>query len=321
MQTDKILQLLEPFTYKTLMGTEGEVILFCPFCADRENHSHGHLGLHVGGEKHLSWHCVYCGRGSDKIEVLLKAYSINLSYLDKVSLQFSGSANLNVIPSKTDANPALKAFSEESQNIQEGSWAYDYLAKRGINKPDIARYWRTWEKKPGYVFWFTPDEHGNPLFFSGRAYLKGLEPKYYHLSTSPPTVLFHAKTFVPTPSFSGRSLVFLVEGVFDAFFAPGPAIPLFAKKLSNKMQTGIKRLILMNNLSPVAALDREEVDDNIELATLLHSWCEETYLFKMAPCKDFGENRMAGLSNVEINKRLVPFSPHIGNLLALQMQS
>jgi hypothetical protein len=311
---------LDQHIYKD-SDASGEIMLWCPFCADRENHSHGHMYM----ERNSGfWHCIYCGRGGKKILKLLQAYGIHVPYQEKIKLQLDDtSSEVSAALKKTEAqSQELSQFIRESRSVKEGSWGHDYLVKkRGMSEADVRLYWREWPKMPQYVFWTLCDEKGTPTFFSGRAYVKGTKSKYYHMRGTIPMVLFNQHEFVPTPRFKTKTLVFIVEGIFDAFFAPGPAIPLFSKKMSNSVREELKRTILVHNLAPVAALDKDEIEDNIELASLLHTWREETYLFKMSPCKDFGENKMSTLTNDSIHSRLTLFLPQVKNLMALRLQS
>lgn len=323
MLSNTLKQYLEPFIFHA-SDVSTEWVCWCPFCGDRENRSHGHLYICTEGEKEGQWHCVYCGRGGKRILKLLQAYNIHIPYQEKIKLQLDDTSSEISITQKQPEGRSeeLSKFIRESRSIKPGSWGYNYLAKkRGMSEVDIQLYWREWPAMPEYVFWTLCDKTGTPTFFSGRSYIKGVKNKYHHMRGTVPMVLFNEHEFVPTPRFKTKTLVFIVEGVFDAFFAPGPAIPLFSKKMSNSVREALKRTVLVHNLAPVATLDRDEVEDNIELATLLHAWCEETYLFKMSPYKDFGENKMSNLTNAQIHSRLLPFLPQVKNLMALHLQS
>lgn len=293
-----------------------EVICWCPFCDDQKIHDHAHLYLN---KKTLYWNCFSCNRGAKNIYPLLEAFGVEISYLQKIRYKLSSDILENVIITKDTQDKkgqeTLYTFMQESIIIPQNSKAYEYLLGRGITPDSIVHSWRLWPKKPGYAFWFYA-EKGEVLFFSGRAYEKFIKPKYYHSNVNVPVVLFKKDTFIPTPLYSGKSLLFFVEGLFDALFAPGAAIPLFSKKLAATHKEKVKRLILTNNFAPVCVLDKEEISANLKLASFLYSLTNEIYLFNLNPHKDFGENTFSSLSNKHIHKRLVQYVPYCESIIS-----
>lgn len=305
--TDRFLEDLQPYLYKQPNPDSKEVMFWCPFCHDRERHTHAHMYI----ERDTGyWHCFSCERGGKHLGRLLRAYGIEVSYLDGIMSMLSLSDHRDVeiynIQDTDAVRDQLDKFQTSAYKIPPSAEAYRYLSSRGLSEEEIDTSWRCWDAVPGYAFWFCTDQSDQIIFYSGRTYYSWKEPRYYHLNATVPLVSINAYKSIVSPDFySGRELIFLVEGIFDAFGAPGRAIPLFGKRLSGNVSPQLIKLLKRENLAVVCALDREEVEANLALAKDLHSkYIQEIYVFNMHPHKDFGERKYHQLSITGIHDRL-----------------
>jgi hypothetical protein len=315
------LDKLSPYIIK---AGENEVRVFCPFagCNDRAKHE-------VSRDPHLYistttgyWHCFLCGRGGKDIATLLTAYGIELSYLDKLQAlsKFSPHAEAVIEVASEKQKNLLAEFEEQAFPVPEGSDAFLYLTRRRrLPVSVVAEAWRCWNRYPYYVFWHCRNKENRVVFYSGRSFLKNfLGPKYRHSTTQTPLLKLNLDKTMPSPaSGMGRNLVFLVEGIFDAFGAPCTAIPLFGKTLPNKHVRALVKIIKEGNLAPICALDADAVDQNFKLAQTLSDYgVSEIYIFSWQKgMKDFGERLMVNTSASELKAFLHPFNPHSQKIL------
>lgn len=303
---NKALTDFQPFLYK---GGEAENIYWCPFCDDRKEHDHAHLYFE---KKTGAWYCHSCSRGKYDIRYLFEGFGMELSYTDVLeSLVFSNQDTMFLSATEDIINPLTKKnldlFAAEAKPLGVKTEAFKYLnGKRGLSPQEIKDSWRVWTRHAGYVFWAVYDKHNQPLFYSGRKYYEKLDPKYLHLGSKVPLVILNSLKTMKSPG--GRELLFLVEGIFDAYGAPAQAIPVFGKRLSAYLRPQVIDMIKANDYAVVCALDKEEIDSNFDLAqTFIDNGVREVYLFKLAPAKDFGERKYVQADRKEVLSRLTQY--------------
>lgn len=319
MIPDVLLEKLQHYLY-TDQHPE-EYIFWCPVCepvgtASGAKHAHLYVSKEAG-----SWFCQRCQRGNPNLESLFRLYGIPLSDADKLEFfRSTSTASLLGQPDNQRIDKAsLKMFTTEADPVQEDTAVFRYLKNRQIPEDVILREWATWKRHPGYAFWYHLDKEESVDFYSGRAYMPGVEPKYRHVAGDKPFILFNTDKFAMSPSGSKRYLLFLVEGLFDAILAPGPAIPLWGKTIIKRHRENLIGILRSKNASVVCALDSEEVDANIRLAQFLHeASIPEVFMFDLSPHKDFGEGAFRDFRN--FSDRCILFDGYNRELLKLKLK-
>jgi hypothetical protein len=327
--TTEILDELYTHVYKESIASD-ELILWCPFCDDKLRHDHGHLYLNKTTQK---WHCFSCDKGGRDIGYLLKSYGINVSYIDTAKWiveQYVKPGVSILTKPEQDADDInryeelRKQFLEEAYDINKSSQAYKYLnIKRKLSSKEIDKSWRLWDKYPGYVFWFCTDStDGSILFYSGRAYMPHTERRlrYMHAPSSQvPLVLLNSEKTLNSPS-TMRQCVFIVEGIFDALLAPGPAIPVFSKAISSGVMSTLSALLKHNDYAVICTPDKGELEAALKMADTLNCHgISEIYLFDIRPYKDFGVGGFKDITDMtKIYNKMILYHSHLEDILRVQ---
>ena len=317
---------LEKLSQHILRTTDTHAILFCPFCNDKTKHmdsGDGHLGIEIRPIATGYWNCFLCNRGNKDFSILLSAYGIELSYLDRLQSipSFSPTAeSVKVEETNEKQERAIADFEAKSFPVPESSDAFLYLTRRRkLPEAVVAESWRMWNQNPYYVFWHCRDKNGKVVFYSGRSFLKNfLGPKYLHSTTSTPLLKVNLNKTMKSPNFGvNKNMIFLVEGIFDALGAPSISIPLFGKKLANRHTKSLVKILQEGNYAPICALDADAITENLKLAqTLTDYGIPEIYIFSWTKkMKDFGERQMADVELTELKSFLHPYHPHTQKML------
>ena len=238
--------------------SNNEIAFHCPFC----HHHKKKLQVNTESQK---WQCWVCGAKGRSIYALAKKAGADEHTLNTIG-ELVGRPKRSVSEKAYDILSLPKEFTPFMKgNPKDPDFinAFHYLTvNRRITKYDILKYNIGYCDKglyAGMIIIPSYDENGQLNFFTGRTYYPDNSFKHKNPKVSKDIVGFDLLVNWNEP-------ITIVEGAFDAIAVKRNAIPLFGKRLMDKLKTKmIEKQIKQVNI----ALDKDAINDALEICQYL----------------------------------------------------
>jgi len=212
---------------------KGQISFDCPVCAmekDVDGDGKGNLEVNYFRHVYKCWACGETHGTQGPLIKLVEQFGTKPQQKTYKILQPEGFKKTEVKKNKLKLPPEFIKFKDSNPVHIAHKQAYNYLSKRGITDK-IINYWDIGYCGSGEyanrIIVPSYDENGKLNYFLGRSWLPN-KIKYKNPAVPKDEIIFNENKidwFKP---------VYLVEGVFDAFFLDN-AIPMLGKHMSNKL--------------------------------------------------------------------------------------
>ena len=259
---------------KIIRKENGYHSCFCPYC----NHHKPKLWINLKTQRFKCWVC----KNSGKLYRFFNFLNINLSYsyLNKNINKLFSQEN----PIEKNIILPLEFISLDKKNRDEPDYnlAYNYLINRGLSYNDIIRYNLGYCYEGIYKNFIIIPSYNNlnklnffmARSFNNNSYIRHIKPNYSE------DIIFN-ELFI-----NFNEDVILVEGFFDAISTKNNCIPLLGKSFNNQL---LNKLLESNLKNIYVALDKDAINDSLDMCKKLHETGKNVYLIPIEDDKDPNE--------------------------------
>lgn len=307
----QVIEFIERVFGTGVLSNQGNNIsVSCPRCLEEKGKDYGKKKLVISTNKFLL-HCWICAYKSRNLVGLLRKY--HPEYLQEYMTKFLDASQLAEIES--DGLPAVKQplrlpddFELLAMVQNDSSWqvrkALDYLEERGLGNEQSLWYWKfgicreeqNWKHR---VIIPSFDDEGKLNYYTGRAFLPKLRPKYLNPSVAREEVIFNELNI------DWKEPLVIVEGPFDTTKAGSNATCLLGSDLTEEYRLFQK--ITANETPVILALDSDASKKQNIIARRLSAFCVDVKILEIpSPWADVGE--MSTEEFTRILEQAIPWS-------------
>lgn len=305
MKEERLVTLLETLLGKSQSARGGaEAVFRCPKC----NHHKKKLTLNKSTQKFQCWVCNFKGhRALQILKVAKPPYNL-YQELKEIDRQYKFKTTQKVVEEETITLP--EGFTEiwKSDSLHSKN-AYNYLLKRKVTLQDMIKYNIGYCENGEFasmVIIPSYDEDGYLNYYVGRSFQKNAY-KTHRLPTA-------SKDVIGMGMLINWDLpVILCEGALDAIAIKRNAIPLFGKKIPQKL---MKKLVTSGVKKIYLALDDDAIRDSIRYSETLMNYGKEVYIVEMDG-KDPSELGFKGFTELLYTTQPLSLSSLLTKKLAL----
>ena len=262
---DELVNILTNFLGRSRKHnhSKGQIAFDCPACSAEKDmpdgDGKGNLEVNYIKGVYKCWSCYQTNHMSGGLYYLVKGYGSRDDIRDFIDV----AKNLDFdIDFKTTSGEIITNLPEGFQSLLHKTSNFDYklamayLNERNIGRDIIQKFnlgYCTTGKYAGRIIIPSYDANGNVNYFSGRAYKKGIKPKYLNPDTDKTTIIFNEHKL------NWDATVYLVEGPFDHLVVPN-STPLLGKYLDYDYLM-FEKIFENAEGNVVILLDGDAVDD------------------------------------------------------------
>lgn len=318
MENAALLILLESILGQGRKTSRGNYSFKCPFpnCPSNLKSEKNKLEINsVTNEKNENpWHCWVCESKGKTIKSLFKQIKVSADKYAELKMVISPTnGDFTYIPTTISLPKEFISLVNISGLNRlftlEAKRALMFLKKRGITHEDIIKYNIGFCYEGPYkdrVIIPSYDEHGVINYFIARAFIDGIQ-KY----KNPPV---DAKSAIGWELFiNWDAPIILIEGVFDALTVKRNVIPLFGKRIHDKL---MQKLVRSSVNRIYIALDPDAIKNALKYAEELMAYGKEIYLVELTG-KDANEVGFESFLNTIEQTRPLNFQSLLNRKLEL----
>jgi hypothetical protein len=287
MENAALLILLESILGKSHRTSRGNYSFKCPFpnCPShlKQDKNKLEINLITNVKNENPWHCWVCESKGKTVKTLFKQIKVPADKFNELRMvitptdggnYYSHSHNNDILTLPKEFISLIDISKLNKVILLEAKRALAFLKKRGISYDDIIKYNIGFCQEGPYknrVIIPSYDEHGNINYFIARAFIEGIQ-NY----KNPPV---DAKSIIGWELFvNWDAPIILIEGVFDALTVKRNVIPLFGKRIHNKLMA---KLVKSSVNKIYIALDPDAIKNALKYAEELMSYGKEVYLVEL----------------------------------------
>jgi hypothetical protein len=307
----QVIEFIERVFGDGVLSNQGNNIsVTCPRCLEEKGSDYEKKKLVISTDKCLL-HCWVCGYKARNLVALLRRHHSEYlqeyltRFLDETQLAEIDSDGMNVVkqPLRLPDDFELLAMIQDDRSWQVQR-AIEYLNVRGLGNEQSLWYWKfgisreedNWKHR---VIIPSFDEEGKLNYYTGRAFLPRLRPKYLNPPVAREEIIFNELNI------DWKEPLVIVEGPFDTTKAGSNASCLLGSDLTEEYRLFQK--IIANETPVTLALDRDVLKKQNEIAKRLSSYCVEVKIVELpSPWTDVGE--MSSEEFTRILKQAIPWS-------------
>jgi DNA primase len=285
MENAALLILLESVLGKSHRTSRGNHSFKCPFpnCPShlKQDKNKLEINLVTNAKNENPWHCWVCESKGKTIKTLFKQIKAPVDKFNELKMVITPTdGDTHYYPSSTTLTLPKEFISLidisklDKITSLEAKRALAFLRKRGVNHEDIIKYNIGFCQEGSYkdrVIIPSYDGYGNINYFIARAFIEGIQ-KY----KNPPV---DAKSAIGWELLiNWDAPIILIEGVFDALTVKRNVIPLFGKRIHDKL---MQKLVQSSVNRIYIALDPDAIKNALKYAEELMSYGKEVYLVEI----------------------------------------
>ena len=308
MKEQQLIELLESVLGTSSLIRDGQEALFnCPSC----KHHKRKLSVNLPTQKFQCWVCGFKGHRSYKILKKLNSSpstfnrlkEIDSLYKFKTKVETKKESTINLPPEFNPIFPLGRDFTQDE--------ALQYLVEeRGLSKLDIVRYNIGYCDRGLYkdmIILPSYDNEGNLNYFVGRSFKKDSYIKHRQPKGANKDIIgfdLHINWDLP---------VILCESPLDAISIKRNAIPLYGKKIHDKLMI---KLMSSNTKEIYIALDTDALATAFKYAEKLLSLGKKIFILDFGE-KDPNETGFKNIIDILHNSQEITYSDILKGKLSL----
>lgn len=318
MENAALLILLESVLGNGHKTSRGNYSFRCPFpnCPSylKQDKNKLEINLLTTDKNENPWHCWVCESRGKTIRTLFKQIKVPADKFNELKMVIVPTKGDHYYPITTISLPKefislINVSKLNKINSLEARRALSFLKKRGISHEDIIKYNIGFCLEGVYkdrIIIPSYDSYGNINYFMARAFIEGIQ-KY----KNPP---IDAKSAIGWELFiNWDAPIILIEGIFDALTVKRNVIPLFGKRIHDKL---MQKLVESSVNRIYIALDPDAIKNALKYAEELMSYGKEVYLVEITG-KDANEIGFESFLNTIENTMPLNFQSLLNRKLEL----